>query len=114
MFKRLYLPIVSASEVVKVYLDEIVYIESEVRKIHYHTEDGIYSVYAKLDEVAENLPENFFRCHKRCLINLEKVKRMSGNTIYFENGSSIIMGQNNFIKTKHAYKIFLAGGMYEK
>lgn len=105
--KRQYIPIIRASEIVKVYFDEIAYIESELRKINYHTDERMYSVYAKLDDVAERLPESFYQCHKRCLINLEKVKRMSDNTIYFENGKSISIGQNNFIKAKRAYKVFL-------
>ncbi len=110
MNKRLYIPIVRASEIVKVYLDEIAYIESELRKINYYTDESTYSVYAKLDDIASKLPESFYRCHKRCFINLEKVRKMSDNTIYFENGKSIIMGQNNFIKAKHAYKNFLVDG----
>ena len=104
---REFISVISRSEAAKVYISDIIYIESEARKIHIHTADGNYSAYRKLDEIVDKLPENFFRCHKSCIINLEKVINMKDRVIYFECGDSLAICAEKYTKAEQAYKGYL-------
>ncbi|MCI8631470.1 MAG: LytTR family transcriptional regulator [Firmicutes bacterium] len=102
-----FISIIKRSEAAKVYIKDITYIESEARKIHIHTADAEYSVYRKLDEIADILPENFYRCHKSCIINLEKVINMKDRFIYFECGACIAICADKYAKAVQTYKGYL-------
>lgn len=105
--KKDFISIIKRCEAAKVYIGDIIYIESEARKLHIYTENGEYSVYRKLDEVAERLPENFYRCHKSCVINLDKVAHMKDRIISFEGGKSIGICAEKFSKAVQTYKGYL-------
>ena len=105
--ERKYMPIINRGEVVKIYFDEIVYIESESRKIIFHTDRNNYSTYRKIEDVTALLPDSFHRCHKSCIINMEKVREMRDCVVYFENGMNIRMCRDKFAKSIQAYKGYL-------
>ncbi|MBE6031006.1 MAG: LytTR family transcriptional regulator [Clostridiales bacterium] len=99
-----YILVINRNEMVKVLIRDIVYVESFSRKIFVYTENGTYSEYEKLDNFAMKLPDNFYRCHKRCIINLDKVRVLGNNTVVFEDDSRIVMCKEKFQKLKQAYK----------
>ena len=48
-----------------------------------------YVFYAGLEDVQRQLGEEFLRCHKSFLVNLEKVVRFSKEQIVLEDGTNI-------------------------
>lgn len=110
--RREFISVIKKSEAAKVYLNDIVYIENEARRIHIHTENDTYSVYRRIDEVASLLPENFYRCHKSCIINLDKVNNMKNRIIYFEGGKTVGICAEKYAKAVQTYKGYLI--RYEK
>ena len=72
--------------------DSITYIEkvSDNKKCLIYTEDNnCFEIISTISELIKGLGPNFFRTHKSCIVNLDKIKRInySDNTITFTNGS---------------------------
>lgn len=102
-----FISVIKRAEAAKVYINDIIYIESEARRIHIYTADDKYSIYRKMDEIAEKLPADFYRCHKSCIINLSKVKNMKERLIYFECGTALSVCAEKYTKAVQAYKGYL-------
>lgn len=102
-----YIPVVTRKETAKVCLSEILYIETELRTVIIYTEIRAYRFYGKLDEVIKSLNGNFYRCHKSCILNMEKIIRMEDGIFHFEGGETLRIGQNNYQRTRRHYIRFL-------
>lgn len=63
--------------------NKIVYFEAREKKIFVSTQFEEFSFYSSLDELEENLPSNFARCHRSFIVNKDKVTQIlfSQNTI---------------------------------
>ena len=51
-----------------------------------HTLNGERRFRGKLADIEEKLEDNFLKCHKSCIINMDLVEEIYGSTICFENG----------------------------
>lgn len=102
-----YIPVITRKEASRVKIRDIFYIETELRIIYIYTIDRIYRFYGKLDEVVKYLNDDFYRCHKSCVINLNKVVRMEAGVFYFQGEMTLRVGQNNYRHTKNRYIKFL-------
>lgn len=102
-----YIPVITRKEAARVYLREILYIETQLRVVNIHTKARIYRFYGKLDDVVGYLNGNFYRCHKSCIINFDKIIRMEEGVFYFKGGSTLRVGQNNYQQTRHHYRKYL-------
>jgi two-component system response regulator LytT len=61
---------------------EILYFESERRKIHCVTQTRTYSFYGKLDEVAQELEQaGFVRIHQRYLVRIGAIRQLCGSQV---------------------------------
>ncbi|RKJ21933.1 DNA-binding response regulator [bacterium D16-50] len=67
----------------------ILYLESRLRMLRLVTKTEEYVFYAGLEDVQRQLGEEFLRCHKSFLVNLEKVVRFSKEQIVLEDGTNI-------------------------
>lgn len=102
-----YIPVKTRKETTRVNTREIFYIESELRIVNVYTAGRTYRFYGKLDEIGKYLNSGFYRCHKSCIINLEKIERMENGIFYFSDGRTIRIGQNNYRHTRSYYVKFL-------
>lgn len=86
----------------KIYADDILYIESRRNKIHIMLKNDLsHSLYRKLDTVAEKLDGNkFIRCHKSYLVNIRYIRRMDKTALELDNGGSIPVSREMY---KSAY-----------
>ena len=75
----------------RICINDIVYVESQARLVHLHTEDGrSYSFYQRLTNVYDELSHPcFLRCHKSYIVNMDYVRYITGNTVILENGEQI-------------------------
>lgn len=69
--------------------DRILYLESNNHKVLIHTEEGVYSVYDKLSNIHKKLPSSFIQCHKSFLVNLNRIRHIKGNEIFFSGGLQV-------------------------
>ena len=73
---------------------EILYIKREGMKIVFHTESRDYDAYSSFNKIQFNLPNNFVRCHKSYISNINKIKDVEPvtNTITFNDGFTCDIG----------------------
>jgi len=102
-----YIPVITRKEASKVCVDEILYIESERRVVNIYTCARDYRFYGKLDDITKYLNSSFYRCHKSCIINLNKIDRMEDGIFYFSEGKSLRVGQNSYQHTRSYFREFL-------
>ena len=102
-----YIPVITRKEAAKVKVKEILYIETELRVVNIYTTARSYRFYGKLDGVMKYLNGNFYRCHKSCIVNLEKIARMANGIFYFSGGMTLRVGQNNYQLARSYYRKFL-------
>ena len=102
-----YVPVITRKEAARVYIKDILYIETELRIINIYTGSRSYRFYGKLDDVMKYLNGSFYRCHKSCIINLETILRMEAGIFYFINGTTLRVGQNNYRNTRNHYIKYL-------
>ncbi|GBF17850.1 MULTISPECIES: LytR/AlgR family response regulator transcription factor [Arenibacter] len=75
-------------KMVRVVLNEILFIESLKDYIKIHTTTGSLVAYKSLSSIVEELPSvNFIRVHKSYAIAIDKVKTVDGNSIEIDNRS---------------------------
>lgn len=83
---------------------DILYIETEKRNIIVHTDNEDYICSGTIAEYEKILePISFFRSHKSYIVNLDKIKRMDGTSVYFANGKSAYVSERKYVETKRQY-----------
>lgn len=65
--------IVSKGQVIKLRFETINYMESAGRKIYIYSSSGSYETYSTMNEMMEQLPKYFYKCHRSFIVNLYKV-----------------------------------------
>jgi len=72
-------------------------------KLVFCTPSHNYEIYSSFSKIENCLPENFVRCHKSYIINIDKIKHFAtnDNLINFEDNASCYVGakyKNNFLE----------------
>lgn len=74
----------------KIRYSEILYVETDGRKVRLHTLDEEILYPCKLSEMEELLPSSlFFRCHQSYLVQFEAVSKIVQSKIILKNGEEI-------------------------
>jgi len=73
---------------------QIHFIKRDGMKLIFHTSSRDYDAYSSFAKLEDKLPENFVRCHKSFVINLDNVKNMDPvtSTVYLNDDSSCSIG----------------------
>ena len=77
---------------------DITYIKKDGMKLIFHTETRDYEIYSSFQKIQNSLPQNFVRCHKSFIANIN-------NIVYF-NSSSCDIGpkyKNKFLEVIKNY-----------
>ena len=90
--------------------DDIKYIKKDGMKIIFHTNSRDYEIYSSFNKLQDKLPDNFIRCHKSFIANINNVTKVEplSNMVYF-NDSSCDIGpkyKNNFLEVINDYGNF--------
>ena len=74
--------------------NEIEYIKIDGMKVVFHTSFNDYDTYSSFNKLQDSLPNNFIRCHKSFVVNINKIKNVDfvENRVYFENNSFCEIG----------------------
>ncbi|WP_031552217.1 LytR/AlgR family response regulator transcription factor [Oribacterium sp. FC2011] len=94
----------------KILFSEIQYIESNDRKVVFHTDGGFAETYARMYDLENELGDTFFRCHRCYLVNFEKVTAYSVNSIQVLNGDSIILAEKKYTDFVKAFLRYAKNG----
>jgi len=81
--------------------NEIKYIKRDGMKIIFHTDSRDYEIYSSFNKIQDKLPDNFVRCHKSFIANVNNVTTIEpvSNIVYFSDSSCDIgpKYKNDFI-----------------
>ena len=92
----------------KVFLKDIIYIESDQRKIRVHTTYDIIEYYYKISDIENELSEdNFFRCHKSYIVNLEYVQSFDNTFIILKNFEKVYVSRYKLADFSKAFMYYL-------
>ena len=91
----------------EIYLEDILYIESNLHKLIFHMagEDVTkYTMYARLDDINVLLQKNgFCRIHKSYLVNLRYVESVERYKVAFVNGGSLGISKSRYLDTRNEF-----------
>lgn len=86
---------------------DVLYVENEKRKVIYHTVNGDYAEYIKMDDALDKLRYGFIRCHKSFAVNFRNIKTIDKNYVVLSDGTEIQISrqysesaQSDFISLK--------------
>lgn len=90
-------------------LNEIVYFESNLRKINAYLNDGsIVSFYNKLSDLEIEIgSDNFIRCHRSFLVNLSYIKNIVASNIITTTNTSLPISKKYLSSTKDVFSDYI-------
>ena len=102
-----YIPVKTAKEIRRVYLDEILYIEKKRRQAILITESGKTIFYCNMDFLKQYVDERFLDCHRSYLFNMDKILCMADQTIFMEGGFQISLGRECFRRGRKIFEEYI-------
>jgi len=93
----------------KLFLKDILFIESAARTLSIHTIHAkIYSTVLKLDEIQKQIDDpRFIRCHQSFLVNMDYISSVENYSFKLVNGQAITIVQRNFAGNKKIFYDYL-------
>ena len=80
---------------IKIYLSDIVYIETLGRRLSIHTADDSFMVYMSLSKIIEDLPDTeFVRTSRFEITSLSHIKLINGRELELSDGTKLQISQN--------------------
>lgn len=92
-------------------VSQIVFVESDRRKIRIHTTDkGVVETYAALRSLRERLPRMFIQCHQSFLVNAEYVSEFREKSLLLRTGDVVPVSQKKRRTAREAFFTYLREG----
>ncbi|MBR3255948.1 MAG: response regulator transcription factor [Clostridia bacterium] len=89
---------------------EVNYIKRDGMKLVFNTNCRNYEIYSSFNKIQDKLPENFVRCHKSYIINVDKITNVEPirNRVFFNDNNFCDIGpkyKNDFMEVmdKHGF-----------
>ena len=91
---------------------EILYIESRAKKVEIHTKGAAQAIeiYAAMDELEGQLGENFYRCHRAYIVNMDCITEYDGESITLMGGDRVYLTKKKYGEFVKAYMWHLQNG----
>lgn len=86
---------------------QILFVESNRRKLHVHTTSETIEIYGSLELLERALPGYFVRCHKSFLVNMEYIDMFDTEGLHLAQGQVIPVSQKRRSYVKGALLSFL-------
>lgn len=102
-----YMLIKTAGSYRRLAVSDILYAESDGRKVILHMKKEVLEFYGKMDELEKNLGEGFYRCHRGYLVSLSEIKGYDSTSITISNEEQIYLAKRKYSDFVQAYCRFL-------
>lgn len=98
----------------KILLDDIIFLESNNKKVIVHLSDGaVLESYKKMDDMEQVLGSAFFRCHRGYIINLKHIVSYTASEVTLAGGKRILIAQRKYTDFVKVYLRYAkTGGTY--
>jgi DNA-binding LytR/AlgR family response regulator len=90
-------------ETVKLYEQDILYVESFRHDIVIHTHEGEYRLKENISSFEERLSAAFYRVHRSYLVSLRAVVRINRSTVTLEDGTEIPLARGKYDDVNRAF-----------
>ncbi len=101
------LAVVCSGKIIALSPHKIIYLESDRRKALIHTTEGVLETYAKLSDLARDLPMSFFQCHKSFLVNMSFIQELSARSLRLTTGGTLPVSRQRSATMRDVYLNFL-------
>lgn len=91
----------------KVSMADILYAESDGRKVILHMKEEILEFYEKMEELELKLGEGFYRCHRSYMVSLSEIRGYDSTSIVLSNGERIYLAKRKYGEFVQTYCRFL-------
>lgn len=98
-----YIAVVRRGQVLRLAVDNIIYIMKVGRKVRIVSTDGQWEYYERMENLLPFLDSRFYVCLRVLAVNLERVEKMENQTIFFQNGESYRLGRDNYVRVRQQY-----------
>ena len=89
---------------------EILYIESRAKKVEIHTVRQTIEIYAAMDELEGQLGDEFYRCHRAYIVNMDCITEYDSESITLANGDRVYLTKKKYGEFVKAYMWHLQNG----
>ncbi len=89
---------------------EILYIESRAKKAEIHTVRQNLEIYAAMDELEGQLGEEFYRCHRAYIVNMDCITEYDNESITLTSGDRVYLAKKKYGEFVKAYMWHLQSG----
>ena len=98
----------------KILLDDIIFLESNNKKVIVYLSDGaVLESYKKMDDMERLLGPAFFRCHRGYIINLKHIVSYTTSEVTLVGGKRILIAQRKYADFVKVYLRYAkSGGTY--
>ncbi len=79
-------------------------------EIHTAGRKDIVEIYATMDEMEDQLGEDFYRCHRAYLVNMAHITEYGKDSITITNGDQICLTKKKYRDFVKAYIWYLQNG----
>lgn len=86
---------------------DILYVESDGRKVILHTKQERLEFYEKMEELEKRLGESFYRCHRGYLVSLAEIEGYDSTSIRMSNGERVYLAKRKYGEFVQIYSKFL-------
>lgn len=86
---------------------EIIYIESRDHAATVHTVTDTVNAYVPLRQIMQQLPADFYQCHKSYVVNLRQIRRFEYPDILMKNGEKASVSRARYKEAKETYFRFM-------
>lgn len=105
--KRTALSIQNGGEVINIYPQEIIYIESNKHELILHLTQETKRIWAKLDEIMEKLPICFIRIHQSFAVNASFIRKFGSSKVELINEMEVPISRSRYKKAKESFLDYL-------
>ena len=102
------LPVKVGTSVRLIKYSDLIYIESQRRKLRLHLSNEVIDMYGSLTAMAASLPWQFVQCHKSFIVNLEYVVELQKEGFVMASGDRIAVSQTKRKEARRSFMKYLA------
>ena len=90
-------------ETVKLYEEDILYVESQLHYLSIITKDREYKLKEKISAFEERLSDDFYRIHRSYLVSLKHIIRISRSSVTLSNGEELPLARGKYDDVNYAF-----------
>lgn len=91
----------------RVNISDILYAESDGRKVILHMKQEILEFYDRMEELEKRLGAGFYRCHRGYIVSLSEIRGYDSTSIVLSNGEQIYLAKRKYGEFVKIYCSFL-------